>query len=157
LEAIFRSNDDQRLAQGHFWFSTRAAHLHYQYFGAECDWMAHSGYKMWVEDCTGKEIDLTNLVGWYREWDYNRRWAWYSRRTELKASKYDNHGRHKKTYNYRRPQTHREMRFAADPEHMPYVRRKLRDIPHKWDDVYYEQQNNWKTNSKRKHQYRIKE
>ena len=52
---------------------------------------------------------------------------------------------------YRRIQTTQERRYAAAPEHKPFVRgqRSYANIPNSWDDYYFRREKNWKARDKK--------
>ena len=108
-----------------------------------------------------KFVTPDRLVGLYRKWHSSRgwgnnrwRWGWW------------HHAGHKKAIwpQYSNPKTTHEIRWAHawdDEEFAPKTgfargRRRASALPTLWDDQYGHNDRSWKTQSKRRHQWKDK-
>jgi len=104
-----------------------------------------------------KFVTPDRLVGLYRTWNirpYRGRWGWG----------WWHHAGHKKAVwpQWRNPKTTQEQRWAHawdDEEFAPKNgfargRRRAHALPTSWDDNYGHNDKSWKTQSKRRHQWR---
>lgn len=108
-------------------------------------------------DCFDKHYSQDRLIGLYRIWRNNptrrRRRGWLQ------------HGWNRSAYGtYRYPHSTQEIRWAEawdDEEFAPkkgFARRarRMRNLPNAWDDELSHNDKCWKTQSKRKHQWKPK-
>ena len=111
------------------------------------DWAATRFCYIAVED--GNFVTPDRLVGLFRDW-------WNDR----PRYRYNRHGWNRNAYgSFRSPKTTNERRQVAAAtvdDGAPPVRcaRNFRNLPDAWDDFYGHSDRNWKTQSKRRHQYR---
>ena len=110
-------------------------------------------YKAYVVyDQDGNFYSPDRLIGLRREWEGNRKslyWPWFP-------------GRKRGAYGWFRPiRTFQERKWAHawdDEEFPPKVRaaRQGKNLPNSWDDICRHNDKSWKTQSKRKHQWKSK-
>ena len=111
------------------------------------DDFAHARYCYLAFD-DGKLVTPDRLVGLFRAWweDRPRRWGRYS------WSRYA-YGQYRaiKTTNERR-----QLESTKGEENAPKIRaaRNFRNLPNSWDDFMSHNDKSWKTQSKRKHQWK---
>ena len=111
------------------------------------DWAATRNCYIAIDD--GNFVTPDRLVGLFRDWWADRpRWRW------------NRHGWSPGAYgSYRALKTTNERRQIAaclDEEDAPRIRpsRNFRNLPNAWDDFMSHNDKSWKTQSKRRHQYR---
>jgi len=120
-----------------------------------------------TRDAKGRVIDLRNYTNELYAFDNDkyvaarnatRRAEWESWRAISDAiidAEWEKRNRllEGKTYwSYYRPiQTTQERRYAADPEHKPFIRgrRSFAMLPNSWDEFYIRRQKNWKARDKK--------
>ena len=147
LQDVLTTNDEYVLAAGKFLVSPPAGRP---------DWscaqiMGRLTYEL--RDSFGKIIHPCSLVGWVRNSNQQRLEYMRASHRNRRSRRNENHKNHKKAWSFRRPKTLRELRASTDPEHMPYVRRKRRQVPVAWDDRYYCDENNWKSSTTKRYQW----
>ena len=116
-----------------------------------------------TRDAKGRVIDLRNYTNELYTFDNDkyvaagiatRRAEWESH-CAIRNAKWEKLKRlwEGKTYwsYYRRIQTTQERRYAADPEHKPFIRRRrsFAMLPNSWDDFYFRREKSWKARVKK--------
>lgn len=115
--------------------------------------------KLQIVDYQYNVISTDIILGWFRDYVKSRYIA-YAIKSQVRVYKRKHgKGKHSKGWQYRRISHFNERRHAAIVENLQYVkaRRNVNNLPQPWDDYYYSNENNWKSNKKRKHQYKQKE
>jgi len=116
-----------------------------------------------TRDAKGRVIDLRNYTSELYAFDNNKYVATRNatRRAErelycaTRDAKWEKLKRlwEGKTYwsYYRRIQTTQERRYAASPEHKPFIRgrRNFAMLPNSWDDFYFHREKSWKARDKK--------
>jgi hypothetical protein len=148
ITAAFGHNPEDR-TEGNYLFGENR--------DVELEFLSHHVYVCYEND---KLVTPDRLVGLWREYCRNVRnpyrygWFWERRRSR---------GEKKQAYgHWRAPKTTNERRWAHawdDEEFAPRTgfargRRRANALPNLWDDLYGHNDKSWKTQSKRRHQWR---